>query len=383
MKVVLVHYGELALKGHNRRRFEKILVKNIKLSLGKPALKQVKRLEGRIVIFLNRYNKKTEEMINDKLSKVFGISWFSFAEVCKSDMKKIKPVVIKASKGKIKGKTFRIETKRAYKRFPLTSIETNEILGGVIINKYRSKVSLENPDITIHVEITKDTSFIYVDKLRGPRGLPVGSGGRVLVLLSGGIDSAVASQLIMKRGFSVDYLHIYALRNEKEVKNSKVYEIFEKMKEFNVRSKLYLIPYHEFDVKLQKADQKYHLILFKRFMFKLAEKLAKDIGLKAIVTGDNIAQVASQTLESIEVSDYGIKMSIFRPLLTYDKEEIINLAKIIETYELSIMNYKDCCSIVSKHPTTKPKLDKVEFYENKIKVNSIIKKCMKNLSVIQ
>lgn len=382
MKAVLVHYGEIALKGKNRRFFEKALVDNIKISIGKNLVKEVKRLEGRLFVSLNKDDKKTTDIVRTKLSNIFGIKWFSFPLVCKTDLDEIKKTVSKASKGKMEDKTFKIDTRRSFKRFPHNSIQMNEMLGGVILDEHKCKVSLDNPDVTVSVEITKDYTFVSIDKIRGPGGLPIGSGGRMLVLLSGGIDSCAAAWLIMKRGFSVDYLHIHALRNDSDVKKTKIKEIYEKMKEYNPRSKLYTASYHEFDIKSQSAPSDYNLILFRRFMFKLAEKFAEKIKAKAIVAGDNIAQVASQTIESITVSDEAVNIPIMRPLLTYDKEEIIDLARKIGTFDLSIKDYKDCCSIISSHPTTKPKLEKVQLYEKKIGIDKIVNKSIKNVSIL-
>ncbi len=383
MKAVLVHYGELALKGKNRKDFEERLVRNIKLAIGKGVLKQVNRLEGRMVLFPNSQNKKTEALITERLSKVLGLSWFSFADVCAPDVGKIKSSVLKAGKGKLdKKKTFKVDTTRAYKKFPHNSMEMNGMLGEALIEKFKPNVSLDNPDVTVFVEITKDWAFVYTDKVRCSNGLPVGSSGRVLVLLSGGIDSPVAAWLMMKRGCSVDYLHIHAMRESKDLENTKIREILEKLHEYDPRSKLYAVPYHEFDIRAQGAPSEYNLILFRRFMLRVAERLAKEIKVSAIVTGDNLAQVASQTLESITVADEAVDIPIFRPLLAYNKEDTINLARKIGTYELSIKPYKDCCSIVAKHPTTKPKLDKTKKFESKIKIDSIVRKCFKSVAVV-
>ncbi len=383
MKAFLVHYGEIALKGGNRRDFERMLVDNIRYSAGEANIKKIERLEGRIAVYTSSYSSKMVKHFVSKLSRVFGISWFSVAEVCESRMDKIKSTSLRIAKDKLKGKTFKVDTKRSYKKFPHTSIQTNEIIGEALLNRYKSKVSLDEPDVTVFIEITKDKTFVHMEKTKGLSGLPVGSAGKVLVLLSGGIDSAAAAWLVMKRGCRVDYLHIHALRRNKDVKDSKINDIFNVLKEYDTKSSLYTLPYHEFDVKAQKVPSDYNLILFRRFMIRIAENLAGDINAKAIVMGDNLSQVASQTIESIGVADNDVGILIFRPLLTYDKEEIIQLAGRIGTYGLSIKDYKDCCSIISRHPATRPKLEKAKLFESKMKMESVVRRCSKMVEMLK
>lgn len=378
MKGVLIHHSEISLKGRNRKLFEKILLNNIRDSIKNY---DIKRLEGRFVIYLDKFNHEIKNHIHDKLSKIFGISWFSFSDIIETDLNKIK---LQLKKIKIpEGKSFRIETIRAYKGFPYSSLDTNKLLGEFVLKFSKAKVSLKNPDIKIFVEITKEKTFIYTEKFKGLYGLPVGSSGKVLCLFSGGIDSTVASWLMMKRGCNIDYLHFHSMRKNDEVKLTKVYKLYNLLKEFDPSSRLFLLPFHNFDISVQKVYARYHLILFRRFMFKIAEILAKKIGANAIVVGDSLGQVASQTLESIKVSDESVSLPVFRPLVGMNKEEIIDIAKKIGSYELSIESYKDCCSIVSKHPITKPNLEKVKLFEKEIDMDKIIKVSLNQLEEIK
>lgn len=365
MQTVLIHYAsEIALKGGNRKDFENALVRNIKKSLGKDL--KLKRPYGRIIIQIPKYTPA----IQKKLSKIFGISWFAPVDAVKSDLDAIKKATAKL---KIKGKTFKVQTKRADKRFPLTSPEINKEVGEFLVDKLKLEVNFRNPENTVFVEVTEEGSFIFKDKIKGPGGLPVGTAGKVLVLMSGGIDSPVAAFLAMKRGCHVDYLHYHALRADKDVKDTKIPKIVKKLLEYDPDSKLFLQAHHDFDVASQKAPSEFSLILFRRYMFKVAEKLAERVRAKAIITGDNLAQVASQTLDNLSTVDRGIEMPVLRPVLTYDKQDIINLAKQIDTYDLTIQPYKDCCAIISRKPKTRPKLDKVEKYEKVIDQDKLVR----------
>jgi len=369
MQTVLVHYAsEVSLKGKNRSDFENQLVRNIKKSLG-DNLKSIKQPYSRILLEVSDA-KKAE--VN--LGKIFGISWFAFVDTCDSDIESIKKLALKSN---IKGKTFKVQSKRSDKKFPIKSTEVNQIVGEALFNKYKSEVSMKNPAVIVHVNISEKETYVFSNKISGAGGLPVGTSGKVLVLMSGGIDSPVAAHLIMKRGCTVDYLHFHALRSDKEVKDTKIPKIIKKLQEYDPDSKLYLQSHHDFDIASQAAPSEFHLILFRRYMFKVAEKLAEKIGAKAIVSGDNLAQVASQTLDNIANVDRGLNIPIFRPVLTYDKQEIINLAEKIDTYKITIQPYKDCCAIISKKPKTKPKLEKVERFEKQINSDSLILETMK------
>tara|TARA_Y100000310_G_scaffold327912_1_gene395069 strand:+ start:1621 stop:2778 length:1158 start_codon:yes stop_codon:yes gene_type:complete len=383
MGKALIHHAEIGLKKGNFAYFEKKLVDNIKKIAEKNKVKvnSVTRHEKRILVDFDAEEKKVSNILN----KVFGIKYFSFVCEIENDIKKLEGEVEKILKEFKKNKVNKIafQTKRSDKSFPFTSIEINKKLGE-ISNKLDLKVDYKNFEKKIFIEITGKKIYIYTQRTNGLGGLPVSTSGRVLILLSGGIDSPVASWLMMKRGCKIDFLHFHVFNNNKKALGSKIKEIVKNLNQYQRESKLYFVPYSTYEIMTQgEILQKYDLILFKYFMLKFAEKFAKENYYDAIVLGDNLGQVASQTIENINASSFGIQATVFRPLLTYDKQEIIDLSKKIGTYEMSIEKYKDCCSILSKNPSTKTKL---KFFENilkKVDVNLIVEKSMKELECFE
>ncbi|MFC2143370.1 tRNA uracil 4-sulfurtransferase ThiI [Candidatus Aenigmatarchaeota archaeon] len=367
---VIVHYGEIGLKGRNRPFFEKRLVKNIEFV----TQKKVKRNHGFLLIESVGENI---DKLRDDLSHVFGIAWFAFVHGCKSDIKEIEKTVI--DNFNLHG-TVKVDTNRSEKSFPLNSMEVNKTIGSALVDK-GCKISMK-PDNKVYIDIGKE-SYVFFEKIKGPGGLPVGVSGKVLVLLSGGIDSPVAAHLMAKRGCECEFLHIHGLRNKKEIMDSKMTDILNKSSEYCLNKKLHIASYDDFYFavnNLGKDCSRYEMLLFRKYIFLLAEKLAKKIGAKAIITGDNLGQVASQTIDNI--SSVSIETPIFRPLLGFDKEEIVCLAKKVGTYEDSIREYKDCCSIVAKHPETHAKKEIIKDLEDKINLKEIVEKTFEKIEVI-
>lgn len=354
MVKVLIHHGEIGLKKGNFPIFEKKLMGNIKQALKRSQLnlKKITRQDKRITAEIDSDEKK----ISDSLKKVFGIKNFSFVQEISASYEEIEEKV-KEIMNQEKIKKISFKTKRSDKKFPLTSVEINTKLGEMA-SKLDIKVDYSNPDKTIFIEVTPKKVLIYTEKIEGLGGLPVGTGGKVLCLLSGGIDSPVAAWLMMKRGCNVNFLHFHTFADNKTAEKSKIKKFVEILDDYQTESKLNLVPYSSYEVHSQgQIPERYDLVMFKHYILKLAEKFAIENHYDAIVTGDNLGQVASQTIENIKSSSHGISIPIFRPLLTYDKQEIIDLARKIDTYDLSIEKYKDCCSILSKSPATKTKLD--------------------------
>jgi thiamine biosynthesis protein ThiI len=281
--------------------------------------------------------------------------------------------------------TFAVRVRRVDKSFPLTSHELERIVGQQVVAATGAPVNLNAPDILLSFRVYQDCIYQVGPKVQGVGGLPVGVTGKVLALISGGIDSPVAAWLVMKRGCFVDFVHFHAFPSNDEAVAEKVPKLVERLViPQGVTCRLFLVPYHTFQLALltSKVPPKLELVLFRRFMVKVANRIAKDYGLQAIVTGDNLNQVASQTLENLSVLDNASDLPIFRPLLTYDKKEIIALARQIGTYELSIQPYKDCCSLIARHPETRAKLREVLEAESVLPIEQLISRSLSEMSII-
>ncbi|MGC9085432.1 MAG: tRNA uracil 4-sulfurtransferase ThiI [Thermoproteota archaeon] len=382
-KVMLVHHSEIALKGMNRSKFESILVKNLKDKLKDFSLEKISRVQARIVIHLR--NDELIPKVVGSIKKVFGVKWFAIAEECEEDLSKIKDTASSLCNNLLsEDVSFRVVAKRADKSFPLDSMQLEEEVGAFLVSKYKAKVDLKNPMRKVYIEVTKGKAYVYLEKMQGPGGLPVGVAGKLISLISGGIDSPVASWLAMKRGAQLVYLHFHPYESSEAVRDSKIKELILLLSEWGSSRKLYVASSSEFLLRsVSLSMPEYNLHLFKKLMFRVAEEVAKKENAKGIVTGDSLSQKASQTLEAMRVTDTGIGLPIIRPLLGYDKDETVSLAQKIGTYELSIKEYKDCCSIMAKHPITKPNFNTFEKLEKEINLEEIVRETLKNIEVIE
>jgi len=366
MKAV-VHYSEIAIKGRNKEFFEKLLAENIEKAFRK------EKINAKCSIFENRIvlDAADPRKARSILEKVFGIQNFAFAEEIRTDSDEIIRKAVDIAK-KSKKKSVALLTKVGTKKF--TANDINKKISDEL-KKIDVKVDYDNPEEKISIEITDKETYFYTEKFNGTGGLPVGSSGKVLVLLSGGIDSAVAAWLMMKRGCEVDYLHFHTFEKNEPVLKTKIKEIVEKL---GAGTRLFLIPYYNFQLlTLGSVKDKTDVVVFKNYMLRAAKEIAEKNNYKAIVTGDNLAQVASQTLDNIKATDFGIDLPVFRPLLTYDKQEIIDLAKKIGTYEATIKEYKDCCSIIAKHPDTSMSISKLKNALSDLKIDELVNKSLK------
>lgn len=378
-----MHHSEIALKGLNRSKFESVLVRNIKNKLREFNTKEINKVQARIVV-----KPKNDELLSkipNSIKKVFGVKWFAVAEECEEEIDKIKDVASSLCSNLLsEDVSFRVIAKRADKAFPLTSTQIEKEVGAFLASKYKAKVSLRNPMKNVCIEVTKGKAYIYSEKINGPGGLPVGVAGKLVSLISGGIDSPVASWLAMKRGAQLVYLHFHPYEGIDAVKNSKIKDLVLLLSEWGSDKKIYVASSNEFlmrSLSLSRPD--YNLYLFKKLMFKIAEEIAKKEKAKGIVTGDSLSQKASQTLEAMKATDLGMSLPIIRPLLGYDKDEIVKLAQEIGTYEVSIKEYKDCCSLMAKHPATKPRLEVFQKLEKEINLEEIVKETLKNIELIE
>ncbi len=365
-KCIIVHYHEIGLKGKNRRFFEDKLKESLKEALFGLKYDFVERIFGRIIIKL--LEESDFKRMKEKIKNVFGVANFSLGYSVEPDIEKIQVAAGELMKQR-KLRSFKVETKRAWKEFPLTSPEISSKVGGYLRAKTKVKVDVKNPDVICFIEIANPKrAFVYLGKIKGLGGLPVSTGGRVVALLSGGIDSPVACFLTLKRGVGVVFVHFHSYPQTPKASQEKAALLAKLLTQYQFRSKLYLVPFLNIQKEIiTKCPAKFRVILYRRFMFRIAEEITKKERAKALVTGESIGQVASQTIENIGVIEEAIGLSVFRPLIGMDKEEIIDLAKKIKSFEISILPHQDCCSLfIPKHPATKASLAKVKGAENKL-----------------
>jgi thiamine biosynthesis protein ThiI len=381
--VILLRYGEIHLKGLNRPFFEGCLVENIKAVLSD--IRSVNVRKGRGRFYVDCPAAQMEEAM-DRLARVFGLISLSPARVCERDMAAIEKMaveIINKSLERAQAETFRLTCKRADKQFPMDSMEMNRHLGDVILAAYpQLKVDLTRADIDLHVEV-RDQAYLYTDTIQGAGGMPVGSGGKAMLLLSGGIDSPVAGWMMAKRGLTIEAAHFHSFPYTSERAKEKVYDLCRRLVPWCGPIRLHVVPFTEIQEAIYKQCPHEELVLImRRFMMRIAQRLAQDSGAGALITGESVGQVASQTLESIGVTNEVASMPVFRPLIGMDKVEIMDIARRIDTYETSIQPYEDCCTIFTpKHPLTRPNLDRILFSEGKLDIEALTERACTGTAV--
>jgi len=388
--VVICHYHEVALKQRNREIFEKKLRTNIAFMLS-DIVKQnmVMRGYGRLKIVLPFGFEETEkvEIVKSRLSNVFGLTNFGIGVVTALDIEKICEASLKVLKNKT-FKTFSVKTKRQNKRFPLNSVEVNRQVGAYLLEEFKNEgkevsVDLKNPDVSVHIEIVDKEVYVYADRFKGPGGLPVGSSGKVVSLLSAGFDSPIASYMMMKRGAKVIFVHYHSYPYTSYDSIEQVKQLVKILTKFQFHSKLFIVPIAEAQrIIVLNAPVGLRTILYRRLMIKIAEKIAEKEGAEALVTGESLGQVASQTLRNIRVINQIATFPILRPLIGIDKEEIIQKAREIGTYEISSQPYDDCCSFLTgRHPETWADFDEIFEVEKKLNWDELVDMSLSNAEV--
>ena len=370
--VIIVHYHELSLKGKNRNWFEKTLLKNIKRHLYNLPFTNISRLSGRMII--EEIDSSLLDQYINIMSNVIGIRNFILAVETPLDLEQIKNKALEASHSYDKKNSFRISSRRQNKNFKFTTRQINQIVGQHIVDQKGLKVNLDNPDLDILIEIVNDKAFIGTKKIRTFGGLPVGTGESALSLISSGIDSPVASFNIIKRGVSLDYIHFHSAPATSRQSIYNVESILKQLCRYQMNCTLYLFPLLDIqNIIMDQIDSKYWVVLFRRAMIKIANKVAKEYRYKVLISGENIGQVASQTLSNIATIDDASSIPIIRPLAGHNKEEIVDQAEIIDTYQTSIEPYQDCCSyFVPPNPETKSNLDRIQRLEKKFNLDEMI-----------
>lgn len=379
-RLFLIHYHEIGLKGKNRIKFEQRLQRNIDRALKGVPRGPVKRLQGRM--FLELTPDSPLGVIRERLSHVFGVANFAEAVTVERDIEALRETAWALAQ-KASFDTFRITTKRGDKTFPMNSDEVSRDVGAYVQERSGARVKLKGADLEIFIEIAQSRTFVYAEKIQAPGGLPVDSDERAMSLISSGIDSPVASYKLMKRGVHLSYVHFHSqpYTNRNSQRNTE--ELVRLLTRYQYVSDLYLVPFVEIQRHIMtQAPASYRVILYRRCMVRIAAALAERANCQVLVTGDNVGQVASQTLANIRAIEEVTLMPILRPLSGDNKEEIIAQARKIGTYELSIEPYEDCCSVfVPKHPETKAKLDVVHDIESKLDLDAMIEQTLEQVEV--
>lgn len=384
--VILVRYEEIFLKGLNKPVFEGKLIKNMKRVLYGLGPVSIFKAQSRIYVEPEKDDYPVDEAIK-RLTTVFGIA--SVSPVLKLETQK--EAIYNAAVDMVQGlvqkypyRTFKVETKRADKKYPMSSMEVSRELGGIILEKVPGlKVDVNTPDFIVYVEI-REATYVYSEIIPAVKGLPVGSNGKATLLLSGGIDSPVAGWMVAKRGVRIEAVHFYSYPYTSERAKDKVISLAKILSRYTLGMKLHIVPFTEIQMEInQKCPQEYLTIIMRRYMMKIAERIAKNNGSLALVTGEAIGQVASQTPESLLVTNSAVTLPVYRPCIGMDKSEVIDISRKIDTFETSILPYEDCCTVfVARHPVTKPQLEKTIAYEAVLDEEALIQKALEGIEVI-
>ncbi len=359
--LILLKYGEIALKGLNKPLFERKLLDNIKSRLDRIGKFSVRRAQSTVYVEPLEETADMQQALKI-LEKIFGIVNICPVVKCGKNMESIARAAIECvNELSPAGKTFKVEAKREDKKFPLNSPQIARELGGMILEGVDGlTVDVHNPDIMVNVEI-RGEAYVYTGKIKGAGGMPVGTNGKSTILLSGGIDSPVAGYMISKRGVELEAVHFHSHPYTSDRAKEKVIDLAKEMAAYCGKIRLHIVPFTEIQLAIiEKCPENYLTVIMRRIMMRIAERISAANNSAALITGESIGQVASQTMESLVCTDNAVSIPVFRPLIGMDKEEIVSISKKIDTYETSILPYEDCCTIfVPKHPKTKPVLSEI------------------------
>ncbi len=378
-EVILIKNGELALKGLNRMTFEDMLIKNLKHRLWGMGEISVRKAQSTIYIEPKSDDYPFKDAL-EAMKQVFGIAAFTRAARVEKNIDEILSVAPDYLAERLKNaKTFKVESKRADKSFPLTSPEISRELGGAILQKYpHLSVDVHNPDEVVNVEIRDYGAYIHGQQLKGAGGMPVGSAGRAQVLISGGIDSPVAAYMMAKRGVELNAVHFASPPYTSPRAEQKVMKLLKKVSCYSGAIRVGVVPFTEIQELIgEKCQEEYFTLIMRRFMMRIAERLARKRNCLALVTGESVGQVASQTMHALAVTDAVVNMPVFRPVIGMDKEEIIKISRKIDTFTTSIEPYEDCCTVFTpKHPRTRPAIAAVEEAESMLNIEELVEKAV-------
>jgi thiamine biosynthesis protein ThiI len=380
MNRVIVHYHEIALKRGNRPDFVRRLVDNVGRALRRTGVKRVRPVPGRIVVALTPHADWPE--ISRRLQRVFGVANYSLSWRAERDIDAITATVLQAIDGRHFA-TFAVRARRADKSFHLPSPEINRIVGSAVEARSHAAVDLDTPELTITIEVVPHEAFIALERLPGPGGLPVGSSGTVLALLSGGIDSPVAAWRMMRRGCDVAFIHFHGAPYQDRTSRDKVADLVQVLTPYQFRSRLHVVAFGEIQRQIvAQVPRPYRVVLYRRMMLRIAEAVATTIGASALVTGESLGQVASQTLSNLTVTEEATVLPVLRPLIGMDKAEISAQAQRIGTFDISIQPDQDCCQLfVPRHPATRSTLGDIHVAERALDIPAMVRMALENLSL--
>jgi tRNA uracil 4-sulfurtransferase len=380
MNSVLIRYHEIALKKGNRAYFTELLKRNILSAVKDLGAKEIRSLPARLLLAFKK--DVDQETVIRRISSVFGVANFSLVETTARDIEALRARILEALNG-TRFESFRIETQRGDKTFPLNSPEINRRLGAAVKEKSAARVDLTHPELTVFVEILPRDAFFGFNKIPGAGGLPVGASGRVVSLISGGIDSPVAAYRMLQRGCRLIFVHFHSAPYLDKTSQEKVRQLVTALTRHQFQSRLYMVPFGEIQRQIVAAvNRPLRVILYRRMMLRIAEGLARKEKAKALVTGESLGQVASQTLENMAVIQQAAALPILRPLVGMDKQEIIDQARRIGTFDISSIPDQDCCQLfVPKHPATKARTREVEEAETSFNVQEMVRRGIEGATV--
>lgn len=378
-EIILVKYGEMALKGLNKRTFEDVLVKNIKRRLKDLGKTNITRAQS--TIFIDPYEEKydTDEAV-DRLKKVFGIAALCRAAVCEKQFDDIKRVSLEYLEEALSyASTFNVTAKRADKSFPMKSPEICRELGGALLSRFDNlKVDVNNPEVTVTVEIRDSKAYVHGENIKGAGGLPVGTSGHAMLLLSGGIDSPVAGYMLAKRGVHISAVHYVSPPYTSERARLKVEQLCERLTDYCGSIAFFCVPFTEIQEAIKNhCPEEFFTIIMRRLMMEIAQRISEREKCLALITGESVGQVASQTMNAIACTDAVCRIPVFRPLIGMDKTEIVETARKIDTFDISIQPYEDCCTVFTpRHPKVRPLLSDVENAQNGFDFSELVDKAV-------
>ena len=377
--IILVKLGEIILKGLNRRSFEQKLMANMRRKIAPYGNFSVYCLQSTVYV-----EAKDEEAdvgaAFEALKKVFGIITLTRAAACEKDKDAITALAKEYLKEDLeKAASFKVESKRSDKSFPLTSIELSQYVGGELSEAFPDiKVEMHDPELTVFIEVRDKAAYVHSSPVKGAGGMPVGSNGKAVSLLSGGIDSPVSTYMIAKRGVKVIPVHFFSFPYTSEAAKEKVIELAHILEDYCGKLTVEIVPFTRIQEEIrEKCPEEYFTLIMRRFMMRIAERIANNYGAKAIVTGENLGQVASQTMEAMASTQSVISMPVLQPLIGMDKEEIIALARKLGTFDTSVLPYEDCCTVFTpRHPRTHPNIEDVEKAESALDVEALVEEAL-------